>query len=171
MYTRLSILRPLIVGEANRCVSERANDRERSNSSSNVMSKLCKELCNLCVTISHDAINELHKQMSTVYRTSPWHTLYCKYMKKSIPWIVFPGSQNLTNGDAVTFAAASVLVAATLCPFLEVKLDQDPCKASWDKALQIFAFYKTHVASAERGIEALHKFRNYIDSRTASNQG
>jgi hypothetical protein len=37
--------------------------------------------------------------------------------------------------------------------------------------LQIFAFHKAHVASAERGIEALHKFRNYIDSRGATNQG
>jgi hypothetical protein len=171
MYARLSILRPFIVAEANRCVSVTANDRERSKSSSNIMSKLCKDLCKLRVTIAHDTIEELHKQISTVYRTSPWHTLYCKDTKKINPRIVFPESRDLTNSGAVTFAAASVLVAATLCPSLEVKLDQNPCKASWDRALQIFAFHKAHVASAERGIEALHKFRNYIDSRGATNQG
>jgi hypothetical protein len=124
MYARLSILRPFIVAEANRCVSVTANDRERSKSSSNIMSKLCKDLCKLCVTIAHDTIEELHKQISTVYRTSPWHTLYCKDTKKINPRIVFPESRDLTNSGAVTFAAASVLVAATLCPSLEVKLDR-----------------------------------------------
>ncbi len=164
MYTRLSILRPFIVAEANRCVSATVDNRERSKSSSNVMSKLCQDLCDLCVTTAHDTIEELHRQMSTVYRTSPWHTLYCKGMK-------FLQSRDLTKDSPVTFAAASVLVAATLCPFLEVKLDQNPSKASWDKALQIFAFHKAHVASAEKGIEALHNFRNYIDSRGTRNQG
>ncbi|KAE9372615.1 hypothetical protein N431DRAFT_439694 [Stipitochalara longipes BDJ] len=146
MYARLSILRPFIVAEANRCISAAADDRRRSNASTNVTSKLYEDLCNLCVTIAHDTIEELHARLFTVYRSSPWHTLY------------------------FTFAAASVLVAATLCPSLEVDLDQDPCKASWDKALQIFAFHKAHVASAEKGIEALHKFRNYIVSRGATNQ-
>jgi hypothetical protein len=159
------------VAEANRCVSVTANDRERSKSSSNIISKLCKDLCKLCVTIAHNTIEELHKQIYTVYRTSPWHTLYYKDTKKINPRIVFPESRDLTNSGAVTFTATSVLMAATLCPSLEVKLDQNPCKALWDKALQIFAFYKAHVASAKRGIEALHKFRNYINSRGATNQG
>ena len=84
---------------------------------------------------------------------------------------MFLESRDLTNSSTVTFAATSVLVAATLCPSLKVKLDQNPCKALWDKALQIFAFHKAHVALAKRGIKALHKFRNYIDSRGATNQG
>lgn len=77
----------------------------------------------------------------------------------------------MTNTGVVTFAAASVLVAATLCPPVKVNLDQNPCKASWDKALEIFAFHKAHIASAEKGIEALHKFRNYVDSRGVTSQG
>ncbi|OBT71809.1 hypothetical protein VF21_09376 [Pseudogymnoascus sp. 05NY08] len=70
----------------------------------------------------------------------------------------------------ITFAAASVLAAATLCPYLDLKFDQPLFKASWDKAFHIFSFHKAHVASAERGIEALEGFRSYIQRRGATTQ-
>jgi hypothetical protein len=77
----------------------------------------------------------------------------------------------LTDCGAVTFAAASILVAATLCPFLGLQFDQNPCKVSWQKALDIFEFHRAHVASAEKGIEALEKFRNYVHTRGGKLQG
>ncbi|OBT64168.1 hypothetical protein VE03_06238 [Pseudogymnoascus sp. 23342-1-I1] len=71
----------------------------------------------------------------------------------------------------ITFAAASVLAAAALCPCLGLKFDQPLFKASWDKALQIFSFHKAHVESAGKGIEALERFKNYIQLREATTQG
>lgn len=59
----------------------------------------------------------------------------------------------------VTFGAASTLLAASLCPDLEVNLDLDPAKTSWERALQIFEFHKSHVESAAKGIEALGRYR------------
>jgi hypothetical protein len=59
----------------------------------------------------------------------------------------------------VTFGAASTLLAASLCPDLEVNLDLDPAKTSWERALEIFEFHKSHVESAAKGIEALGRYR------------
>ncbi|KAF5250764.1 hypothetical protein FANTH_4036 [Fusarium anthophilum] len=59
----------------------------------------------------------------------------------------------------LTFAAASTLLAASLCPDLEVNLDVDPAKTSWERALGIFEFHKSHVESAAKGIEALVRYR------------
>ncbi|KAF4629417.1 hypothetical protein G7Y89_g8733 [Cudoniella acicularis] len=146
MYARLCILRPFIAAEANRCVSATTSDQDLSKSTLNVQNTLYKDLCTLCVSTAHDALKTLDRQLSSVYRSSPWHSLY------------------------FTFAAASVLVAATLCPYLGLQFDQNPCKASWDRALHIFAFHKAHVASAEKGIKALEIFRNYISTRGVTTQ-
>ncbi|KAF5971920.1 hypothetical protein FBULB1_8970 [Fusarium bulbicola] len=59
----------------------------------------------------------------------------------------------------LTFAAASTLLAASLCPDLEVNLDVGPAKTSWERALGIFEFNKSHVESAAKGIEALVRYR------------
>jgi hypothetical protein len=54
---------------------------------------------------------------------------------------------------------------------LEVNLDVDPDKASWDRAIQIFKFHQAHITSAEKGIEILERFRDYIEKRLASQKG
>lgn len=66
------------------------------------------------------------------------------------------------TGTIVTFAAASTLVVATLCPDLQVSFETEPTKTSWDRALRIFDFHKRHVTSATRGIEALQRFRDSV---------
>jgi hypothetical protein len=55
-----------------------------------------------------------------------------------------------------------------LCPHLEVNLDVGPGKASWDKAIQIFRYHKSNIASAEKGIVILEKFRDGIEKRLIS---
>jgi hypothetical protein len=62
----------------------------------------------------------------------------------------------------VTYAAASVLLAATLLPELEVDLDQEP--SSWDRTLRVFEFYKVHDESAETGIRALWNHRRQFEA-------
>jgi hypothetical protein len=76
MYARLRILRPLILAEAKRSVSATGNARETLASS--IQNKLIKDLCVLCVSTAHDVLETLHRQLFTVYRSSPWHSLYCK---------------------------------------------------------------------------------------------
>jgi hypothetical protein len=65
----------------------------------------------------------------------------------------------------VTFAAGSVLVAATLCRDLDLKLDSGQGKASWDKVVEIFRFLAHDVSSAGKGLEALEWFRRAIFAR------
>jgi hypothetical protein len=80
MYVRLKVLRPLVVAEANRCIRRLATSRsqETPNSAPNVQVSLHEDLCTLCVSTAHDALEEVHDQLYTVYRSSPWHNLYCK---------------------------------------------------------------------------------------------
>ncbi|KXH28800.1 hypothetical protein CSIM01_03450, partial [Colletotrichum simmondsii] len=89
----------------------------------------------LCVSTAHSVLQELYEKLGSVRQNSAWHVLL------------------------FTFAAASTLVVATLCPDLHVSFETEPTKSSWDRALRIFDFHKQHVASASRGIEVLEKFR------------
>ncbi|KAK3692973.1 fungal-specific transcription factor domain-containing protein [Podospora appendiculata] len=142
MYARMRVLRPMIVVEANRCISEAINDKKGiSNPITSPRNRLRQDLCALCVKTAHDVLSQMHHQISTVCRVLPWRTLYS------------------------TFAAASILIAAKLCPFLEVDFDRDPCKTSWNKAIETFEFHQTQVASAATGIEALKRFRHYVETR------
>lgn len=64
----------------------------------------------------------------------------------------------------VTFAAASTLVAATLCPDLHVNLDEGLAKDSWQWAQQIFQYYQTQVPGASKGMQALQSFRSSVET-------
>lgn len=78
MYARLSMLRPFIVAEANRCVPATALDRDTPQSILNTHNRLYMDLCSMCVSTAHDTLETLSSQLSSPYRSSPWHTLYCK---------------------------------------------------------------------------------------------
>jgi hypothetical protein len=83
MYARLAILRPFIVAEANRSVSATASAINIPKSSLSIQNTLYKDLCTLCVSTAHDALEDLHCQLFSVYRSSPWHALYCKVLVDS----------------------------------------------------------------------------------------
>ncbi|KAK6068255.1 transcriptional regulatory protein [Seiridium cupressi] len=103
--------------------------------------RLGDDVCTLCVVAAHDVLEELHRMLSGMQRTSPWHALF------------------------FTFAAASVLVVATLCPSLNIDLDQEPAKTSWTRATEIFQFHSRHVPSAEKGVAALEVLRRSVTLR------
>ncbi|KAK9369864.1 fungal-specific transcription factor domain-containing protein [Lipomyces kononenkoae] len=131
LYTRLRILRPLIIVNAGRILRLRRRD------------SVFLDQSRLCVSVSHSVLELLYRGVTAPYKTFPWHALY------------------------FAFAATSVLIAASLCPELEINFDVEPTKTSWNRALAIFDFHKNHVASAEKGVESLQKFREYIATHAA----
>jgi hypothetical protein len=71
----------------------------------------------------------------------------------------------------VTFASATVLLVATLSPNLGVRLDTEPTKSSWDRAMAILEFHKGNVASVARGIEILWRYRESLALRLNARLG
>lgn len=100
-------------------------------------------------------------------RTSPWHALVCEFRVLLQSLSSVDERNAFADISSVTFAAASVLVAATLWPDFELRLDGGLGKASWSRVTQIFQFHSRHVASAEKGLEALEWFRKCMAARTA----
>ncbi|KAJ8104425.1 fungal-specific transcription factor domain-containing protein [Lipomyces tetrasporus] len=131
LYTRLRILRPLIIVNAGRILSLKRREC------------VFEDLSRLCVSVSHSVLEILYRGLTSPNKTFPWHTLY------------------------FAFAATSVLISESLCPELEINFDVEPTKTSWNHALAIFDFHKNHVASAEKGVESLQKFREYIATHAA----
>lgn len=168
MYTRLRLLRPLVIAEAHRCVTTSAASTATlaQTFASQLQAKFSEDMCRLCLLAVHEVLDELHGHLSSPHRTSPWHTLYCK------PRSPFhTGVTSLADGLNVAFAAASILLAATLCPFLDLRLDVDPGKSSWNNAMGVFQFHKSHVTSAEKGIEAMERLRKCVEAKGRAAEG
>ena len=83
------------MAEANRCVSAKSNNRDMPKSTLDVQNTLYKELCTLCVSTAHDALEALHRQLSNVYRSSPWHSLYCKDRGGTNPRLAFQSVEEI----------------------------------------------------------------------------
>ncbi|OLN85697.1 putative transcriptional regulatory protein C1F7.11c 4 [Colletotrichum chlorophyti] len=131
LWIRLLLLRPLLLAEAR----QGSRTREMIPGSSTLRESLAHSANTLCVATAHEVLKEMYEKLGSVRQNSPWHVLL------------------------FTFAAASTLVVATLCPKLHVSFETEPGKTSWDRALRIFDFHKTHVASADKGIEVLQRLR------------
>ncbi|KAI3573491.1 fungal-specific transcription factor domain-containing protein [Fusarium oxysporum f. sp. albedinis] len=151
LYVRLLLLRPSLLIETRRSVSNQPSIN--NNTTRSLQRSYLREINRLCVSTCHEVLEEVHRNLGSLRQTSAWHTLL------------------------FTFGAASTLLAASLCPDLEVNLDLDPAKTSWERALQIFEFHKSHVESAAKGIEALGRYRLRFstfakkDQSVASNDG
>ena len=52
-----------------------------------------------------------------------------------------------------------------------MNLDTEPTKTSWDRAMDILEFHKSHVASAARGLEVLRRYRESITMRASARLG
>ncbi|KXH56079.1 hypothetical protein CSAL01_07445 [Colletotrichum salicis] len=133
LWIRLLLLRPLLLAEAKH--GSRLEKPLATDTTQTLRDSLGHSANSLCVLTAHSVLQELYEKLGSVRQNSAWHVLL------------------------FTFAAASTLVVATLCPDLRVNFETEPTKSSWDRALRIFNFHKQHVASASRGIEVLEKFR------------
>ncbi|KAK9780129.1 putative Transcription factor domain-containing protein [Seiridium cardinale] len=143
IYMKLWSLRPCLISEVRRVTmpSSPHDIGGKRTTSEQLEQRLRDDVCTLCVVAAHDVLDELHRMLSGMQRTSPWHALF------------------------FTFAAASVLVVATLCPSLDVDLGQEPAKTSWTRATEIFQFHSRHVPSAEKGVAALEVLRRSVTLR------
>ncbi|OHF03724.1 hypothetical protein CORC01_01043 [Colletotrichum orchidophilum] len=145
LWIRLLLLRPLLLAEA------KHGRRPGTSSTPGAMPPTLRESLGhsanvLCLSTAHGVLQELYEKLGSVRQNSAWHVLL------------------------FTFAAASTLVVATLCPDLHVSFETEPAKSSWDRALRIFDFHKKHVASASRGIEVLQKLRASVVAAVAQRE-
>lgn len=121
----------------------------------------------LCVSMAQEVLDMLHGAMLGITkRTSPWHVLYCK----NKPFLSLTKTWRLMI-DAVTFAAGSVIVAATLCPELGIRLDSDAGRASWDQAVHIFQVHSQSIPTADKALKALELFRRCVMKRAEAARG
>ncbi|KAF2668487.1 hypothetical protein BT63DRAFT_425801 [Microthyrium microscopicum] len=145
MYLRLQLLRPILLQQvAKRSPIEPLQADTGQTATMQVQNSLHLRICELCITAAQDVLVELHLALSGKQRTLAWHALL------------------------FTFAAASALIAATLCPDLKFQMDDDSGKASWNRAIEIFKFHSNHIPSAGKGIDALKLFRRTIAKHIAA---
>ncbi|TPX18488.1 uncharacterized protein E0L32_011601 [Thyridium curvatum] len=138
-YLKLWILRPILLQEVARETQQQTASVGAAETSRD---HLARSLCRLCVHTAYEVLAELHVALSGSLRTSPWHALF------------------------FTFAAGSILIAATLIVELDVDLEAGSGKASWEQVCELFRFHTRHTSSAEHGISLLDKFRASIARRT-----
>jgi hypothetical protein len=142
---RVFLLRRSILAEAHRWTRSTAG--AKPTASSMLHERLHLEICSLCLDTVHTMLEDIHGTMPTSGSLSSWYALNCNPS---------PSPQTLEDQltpTTVTAAAAAVLVVATLSPKLGSSLDSEPLKSSWDRAMAIFEFHKSHVASASRAME------------------
>ncbi|KAL6871763.1 fungal-specific transcription factor domain-containing protein [Trichoderma longibrachiatum] len=140
LYVKLTILRPcLLATVANQAVRSEIRKVKTGQSSSLVMG-LLHNVNELCVSTAQAVLEQVHRHISTLWRASTWHTL------------------------RVTMGSATTLLAASLIPELNVDLNQEPNKTSWEQAIAIFEYYISYDVSAQGGIQALWDYRQKFEA-------
>ncbi|KAL2130112.1 hypothetical protein VTI74DRAFT_6891 [Chaetomium olivicolor] len=145
LILRVFLLRPSLLAEAQRWT--RPNNGSAQTASLMMQERFHLELCSLCLATVHTILEEIHKSISRNGGISAWYALQ------------------------LTFASAAVLLVAVLSPNLGVRLDVEPAKTSWDRAMAILDLRKANVASAARGIEVLQRYRESIVARVGARLG
>lgn len=76
MYVRVLSLRPLLLLATRRehCPSTRLPEESQSS----LDEELIRNCCNLCVVTAHRIIENIHGHLDTAYKSSGWHSVYCK---------------------------------------------------------------------------------------------
>ncbi|KAH8203214.1 hypothetical protein TruAng_002619 [Truncatella angustata] len=74
------------------------------------------------------------------------------------------------DGSGGCFNLQARVFKSSLCPDLNVNLDLDCAKTSWERAMRIFEFYEPRVESARKGSEVLTKFRQRFSAFSMQNQ-
>ncbi|KAL7920774.1 fungal-specific transcription factor domain-containing protein [Trichoderma austrokoningii] len=138
-YVRLSILRPcLLATVANRTIRSELLKAKTGNTS--LAMGLLNDVNKLCVSTARTVITRVHKNAYLMYQASTWHTL------------------------RVTFGSATVLLAASLLPELQVDLDQEPDRTIWEQTIAIFELYMSYDISAQGGLQALRDYQQRFEA-------
>ncbi|KAA8647674.1 fungal specific transcription factor domain-containing protein [Aspergillus tanneri] len=138
LYIRVTILRPCLLATIRYPII--GQEACKDAAIPGLLSNLTKDTNKLCVSTACTVLRELRQNLRLIYRSSTWHTL------------------------RLTFGSATVLLAASLIPDMDINLNQEPIKTSWDHATDIFEFYKSQEASAQHGLRALRDYRRRFEA-------
>lgn len=119
--------------------------------------EVIQRCCTLCAETASRLIETLHENLNTLYRSSGWHSVYCKLA------ILGPtGHGTITNDDAVCFSAATVLLAACKCPDVAVTVGDPGFERDWARCLYILHHYEDQITSASQAIQVLEVMKQSV---------
>jgi hypothetical protein len=90
IYVKIWILRPVLLAEVRRATETISSHSlpDKATASKELEQRLREDVGRLCVLAAHDVLEELHRSLSGVRRTSAWHALSCKRYCHYFPCIL-----------------------------------------------------------------------------------
>lgn len=164
LYTKLLSLRPLLLSATRRKRRGHPNFSSFEESPSSLDEALIKHCCNMCLTIARDLVGTLHQHLDTAYKSSGWHSVYCR-----VPLVLLPRPILTLTLLPVTFAAATILLAGWKCQEVDLEVLENSFETCWTQCLSILDHYKEQIHSAPRAIQALQTLRHQV--MAVENQG
>lgn len=147
LYVRVLLLRPLLL-----MATRRDSKPATSSSLDDEVIRCC---CNLCTMTACRLIDTLYANLGTLYRSSGWHTVYCKSAMSSDMVLV------LTT-ILVTFSAAIVLLASSKIEEFQPRVAESDIEASWARCLLILEHYENQIHSANHAKHILRTMKTRI---------
>jgi hypothetical protein len=77
LNVRLLSLRPLLLSVTNQSM-QKSVQPSKCGTKTSLDKELADKCCNLCVAIAHRLIEIIHRHLNTAYKSSGWHSVYCK---------------------------------------------------------------------------------------------
>ncbi|KAK4160387.1 activator of stress genes 1 [Cladorrhinum sp. PSN259] len=145
LFLRLLLLRPSLLAEAGRWATPEPGATQTP--SSMLQNRLHLEICSLCLETVRTVIEKIHAALGTQHQLPEWYALQ------------------------FSFASATILLVASLSANLGVNLELEPAKSSWERAMGILEFHKTHLPSVAKSIDVLHRYRHMITVRLNARLG
>ena len=158
LFVRMLLLRPVIIAMA--------QDSFRMDRSSIVAFGLSQDLMKamgvLCVQTAHSLIALLYENLDTYYRSTAWHSVYCR--SNSLQKIPTP---QVTDTLLVTYSAATVLLASQMSVLNEAQAETGSYEVSWTRCMTILKRYARQFPPSSKAISVLWALRGRISSRIA----
>lgn len=152
LYTRLVLLRPLLLAA---CSETHSGQRGSNPDTNSFESHVVARACALCTQTAVALIDSLHATINSVLRNSVWYTVY------------------------FTFSAAVVLITARIYTIRvghgslfgdNAISPQVGFEVAWSKAMSILAFHKDRIHSAGRAIIVLESLNQKLEHETSQQQ-
>lgn len=133
--------------------------------------EVIQRCCTLCAETASRLIETLHENLNTLYRSSGWHSVYCKLLHPHLPTSQYIRSasasrhseyKSATNFDTVCFSAATVLLAACKCPDVAVTVGDPSFERDWQRILYILHHYEDQITSASQAIQVLEVMKQSV---------
>ncbi|RDW63567.1 hypothetical protein BP6252_11112 [Coleophoma cylindrospora] len=160
LYIRLLMLRPWLL-------SAIPNDTKPSETPGTYSTPLDHnssiEIKKLCVFTAQSIVDILCDSLDRPPQKATWHAVYCMFSMFLDKIITLHASFLLAYSDvAVSFAAATVLLAGALCPEISVDLESSVNIVYWNKILKVLSYNKVQLYCTNPSIELLEACRTQI---------